>query len=72
MLTTAGLTLGNAFAARGLPAWLQVSLVAPVSAAAVFGAVHWVFGKYGRAAPVLVLAGAEYCGNVGVQGGDAE
>lgn len=47
VLTTAGLTLGNAFAARGLPTWLQVSVVAPVSAAAVFGAVHWAFGRYG-------------------------
>lgn len=47
VLTTTGLTLGNFFAAYGLPTWLQVFLVAPISAAAVFGAVHWVFGKYG-------------------------
>lgn len=59
VLTTAGLTLGNAFAARGLPAWLHVSLVAPVSAVAVFGTVHWVFGKHDTAG--VPCAGSRRC-----------
>lgn len=47
MLTTAGLALGQALDQSGWPTWLQVSVVAPVSAAAVFGVTHWAFAKFG-------------------------
>lgn len=47
VFTAVGVTLGNVAGSLGLPVWAQTAVVAPVSAAAVFGVVHWAFGKYG-------------------------
>lgn len=47
LLPAAGVGLSEAVSSLGFPAWSKYFLVIPITAGAIYSAIHWAFNKYG-------------------------